>query len=709
MTEPLSIASGVAGIITLTSAVVAAGYKYLDAVRSAPQDIKDLMREITLLNTIVSQMATHSFLAEPGSYPSLAALNNQNIFKDCESTLLVVRQHLDRYEPTNKSRRKNALKTLSWPVGQKDIIKGRERIERLCNVLNTAMALDNASSLNRLEALQHLSLESTQTLLDVSCGLEEQKILDWLSVLTPKVKHTSTRQLQQPGTCDWLLREETIKQWTSEPGPDFVWLRGSSGSGKTVLISNVIEYLQHRIQACATLGAVAYHYCEFANPTTLDARQILSSILRQIVEQINDFPSVLRNTYQQHSHDVPSLEILRSLLHQIVKASFEPVYIIIDGIDECPNRQAIVQMVLELQSQPRASPRIKIMVSSRPEHDLQKAWVDRPHFSILPQHLQIPLEVHVQKELLKIPKLLRLDPIFQADLANGLVSRADGMFRWVQCQIDALRKARTSIALQRVLLSLPEGLFETYDRILERVDDIDQEYVLRALKWLVGSERPLSLEELAEAIAIDVSQALFDLNNRFIEPEEILELCGSLVSIRSDHKVVLAHFSVREYLTSCQLKERKPLAKFALDGVTSGQYISRCLLTYAYTVGLHIQDLDSTVLNGAQYPLLRYIYDSSASRFQDFIAMSLWTEAHFPAQAKNGYHRLKSIVQYAQPPAPYEENWEDAWAVKGVLQCALMCYWDGCLGHDRRGEIIVTGDSVSKEIGEMFVALQQEW
>jgi hypothetical protein len=86
MVEPLSVASGVAGIITLNSAVVAAGYKYIDAVRSAPKEIKDLMREICFLNTIVSQLATHTLSTDSGSHPALVALDDEHVFQECEAT-----------------------------------------------------------------------------------------------------------------------------------------------------------------------------------------------------------------------------------------------------------------------------------------------------------------------------------------------------------------------------------------------------------------------------------------------------------------------------------------------------------------------------------------------------------------------------------------------------------------------------------------------
>tara|TARA_R110002003_G_scaffold534_7_gene20266 strand:- start:6011 stop:6724 length:714 start_codon:yes stop_codon:yes gene_type:complete len=237
MVEPLSVASGVAGIITLSSAVVAAGYKYIDAVRSAPKEIKDLMREICFLNTIVSQLATHTLSTDSGSHPAFVALDDKHIFQDCEATLLAVQRRLSGCKLSNNSHgTRNGVRIWSWPMTQKEIIQGRERISRLCSILTAAITLDNATSLTRLEHAQQMSIEKVDALLSTSHDVEEQKILAWLSTLRPKVKHTATAELQQPGTCDWLLQEELIQNWMSGAGPSFVWLQGSSGCGKTVLV-----------------------------------------------------------------------------------------------------------------------------------------------------------------------------------------------------------------------------------------------------------------------------------------------------------------------------------------------------------------------------------------------------------------------------------------------------------------------------------------
>jgi hypothetical protein len=139
-------------------------------------------------------------------------------------------------------------------------------------------------------------------------------------------------------------------------------------------------------------------------------------------------------------------------------------------------------------------------------------------------------------------------------------------FQWAQCQLQVLRKIKTPQALRDALNTLPSGLYETYDRLLERIDSSDHEYVIRALKWLVGAKRPLLLKELVEAVAVDPSTSHFDTKARLFLPEDILNLCSSLIRIMDDQTVVLSHFSVQEYLLSSHItKKAQNVSTFALQ------------------------------------------------------------------------------------------------------------------------------------------------
>jgi hypothetical protein len=122
--------------------------------------------------------------------------------------------------------------------------------------------------------------------------------------------------------------------------------------------------------------------------------------------------------------------------------------------------------------------------------------------------------------------------------------------------------------------NLPKTLDETYARILENIPEENMEDATTILRLLTCSERPLHLEELIDAIAVqpDVRPS-FDPDNRMPEPRDILRICSSLVTLvqspldrfgdvavdthsddvegrRTTTKLQLAHFSVKEYLIS---------------------------------------------------------------------------------------------------------------------------------------------------------------
>jgi ankyrin repeat protein len=140
---------------------------------------------------------------------------------------------------------------------------------------------------------------------------------------------------------------------------------------------------------------------------------------------------------------------------------------------------------------------------------------------------------------------------------------------------------------------LPETLDETYDRILNSIPGENKESAVRILQFLTYSERPLSVAEAVDAIAVDINEKPnFDPKHRMPDPDEILIYCSSLVVIvpmlvNVDDRLIddedsdknsekdensdkiqpdaqkapgkhmktmfvlqLAHFSVKEYLTS---------------------------------------------------------------------------------------------------------------------------------------------------------------
>ena len=120
--------------------------------------------------------------------------------------------------------------------------------------------------------------------------------------------------------------------------------------------------------------------------------------------------------------------------------------------------------------------------------------------------------------------------------------------------------------LRKSLASLPQTLDQTYDRILTTISEEYAEYAMRILQWLTFSARPLSVEEVAEVVAIDVARdPAFDGDEVLEDPLEALNICSSLVTITTNEVdrrsgpaqriIALAHYSVQEYLVSDRIRQ----------------------------------------------------------------------------------------------------------------------------------------------------------
>jgi hypothetical protein len=104
-------------------------------------------------------------------------------------------------------------------------------------------------------------------------------------------------------------------------------------------------------------------------------------------------------------------------------------------------------------------------------------------------------------------------------------------FRWAVCQLDALVNCLNLLGLRKALASLPKTLDDTFAQILCRIDEEHVEYALKILHWLNYSARPLRMDEVAEAISVDINDnPRFSGERRFPEPRDILVICSSLVT-----------------------------------------------------------------------------------------------------------------------------------------------------------------------------------
>jgi ankyrin repeat protein len=146
--------------------------------------------------------------------------------------------------------------------------------------------------------------------------------------------------------------------------------------------------------------------------------------------------------------------------------------------------------------------------------------------------------------------------------------------------LDQIARLRNDKAIKAALESLPPGLTETYERILDGIVTEDRQLALRIIRWLVCSYRPMHIQELIEAIAIELDAVRFEADTLLNDPEDLLDICGSLIACDQDRGTVgLAHFSVKEFFVS---RERLVTSHndFFVDIVQTNFELAQFCVTY---------------------------------------------------------------------------------------------------------------------------------
>ncbi|MCJ1334036.1 hypothetical protein MMC10_010743 [Thelotrema lepadinum] len=279
-------------------------------------------------------------------------------------------------------------------------------------------------------------------------------------------------------------------------------------------------------------------------------------------------------------------EALLALLRE-----FTSGYIVVDALDEFTDQK----LVLRFLRKAAESKTTRVLITSRKEADIERSLRRMASECIDLQNSEVDADIRryiehkVEADDIE-NRLCRRPPWVRKAIRDALSSKANGMFRWVVCQLEVLQDCDHELDIIEALASLPETLDQIYARILLRIPDRHRRTTLRVLQWLIHSKLPLSVDELAEILVADPSmQPPFDARRRLFDPEDVLRHCGSFVRCdysmastfywESCRKVRIAHHSIQEFLLSKRVFG-SDYADFTLEEPAANLSIARTCLTY---------------------------------------------------------------------------------------------------------------------------------
>lgn len=118
-------------------------------------------------------------------------------------------------------------------------------------------------------------------------------------------------------------------------------------------------------------------------------------------------------------------------------------------------------------------------------------------------------------------------------------------------QLDCLCKndIETDDSIRRSLKDMPKDLYTLFSRILQRAKVTGPSFQSRLLKILVAAQRPLTLDEMREALSIVTADATWRPQHQINNIAHALASCGSLVTVDEEESTVrFVHQSVSQFL-----------------------------------------------------------------------------------------------------------------------------------------------------------------
>jgi WD40 repeat protein len=411
---------------------------------------------------------------------------------------------------------------------------------------------------------------------------------------TQEEELASLADMEAPGTCAWLLEKPSFIQWRDAQGDDaqidsevssrlrsvtfgrtqfsnqqrpprFFWLTGLPGSGKTFLAGHVVRNLRDR--ECSS------YFLKHSDKSRHGLAGLLKSLACQMARHDIGIRRSLLSSHQDEnlmSESNDATRVWRTLFGlKILRNNFQKrQYWVIDGLDECHGATELLSLFAKI---PAHLP-LSIFITSRRDVSLERAFTRLPAVA---EHININDTLQdIRRYLEENSEDLPMDDgAAVEDLIDKLVLKSNGSFLWTTLTLQRLQNSWTDTAIDKVLEDVPDGMNELYIRILEDMekgvekDASNKELTKAILRWVVCAARSLTTAELQEALRLDIGQKVFRLE-RTIE-----SLCGQLVAVDKQGKVMLVHDTARDFLLDQQIH-----SDFAIDKESAhARLANKCL------------------------------------------------------------------------------------------------------------------------------------
>lgn len=371
MGDPLSIAVGVGGLVSLGLQATEYLIKYYNDYRHRDAD---LARTTDLLEALLQSLRILDEIIQRREWRAddrkiLGAIES-SVFES-EEVIHGLQEEVHKLEKGPRAGLHQTVRVsgrrIAYPLRKSTLEKLAEDVGYFRQNLSVALQLlqikDHQVLQSDLEEIKHIV--KTAQAHNIATGVHE-----WLNAPNATIDYNGACAQRHPGTGQWFVQSTTLRIWL-ERDNSCLWLYGFAGCGKSVLCSTAIQHVYRHVRpqrGCA----IGFFFFTFRDDSKQDASAFLRALLLQLSGQIPGFELELVRLRETSNRGMPPVATLLEYLRQAILRS-QHVYLLLDALDESPEEVRRADVLSAIQTMRAWSlPSLHLLVTSRDLLDIRQ-------------------------------------------------------------------------------------------------------------------------------------------------------------------------------------------------------------------------------------------------------------------------------------------------------------------------------------------------
>lgn len=341
------------------------------------------------------------------------------------------------------------------------------------------------------------------------------------------------------GSCEWLTHKKSFQTWRESPASQIYWISAKPATGKTVLSGYIIKHLKDLGYDCN------FYFFNYADKVKATISNFLRSIAVQMTVNHEGVQRAVSDICEKDSQlsKADYRTIWRKLfLDGILKVRLNrSQYWVIDALDECKNDSELIPLLLKASELSF----IRIVMTSRNGFESYRQMLPSKtkviSEKISEDDTKLDISMYLEANIDCLPSIGEED---RQNTVSKILLKSAGCFLWVTLVLQQLKQVHTSAEVSQVLEDIPSNMDELYSRILAQMSSAPygKSLAKAILTWTVCAARPLSKEELHQALQLDIKDSIDKIEN------SIAACCGQLVYVDTRSRVHMVHQTARDFL-----------------------------------------------------------------------------------------------------------------------------------------------------------------